>query len=114
MGLTLINGNNQKKRMIITLDETKKHLNVDYNDDDNYILSLIEVAEEITQQHIDLSLDELTEKYGKIPTPIKQAMLLLIGNFYMSRESITLTSVNQIPNSYEYLLSLYKKYNKED
>lgn len=97
--------------MYITLEEAKKHLNInsDFTDDDSYITSLINVSENLVQKHIDRELSEL-EDGGEIPTPLKQAMLLLIGNFYANRESVAFSSVAVLPLAYEYIIALYKCY----
>lgn len=94
--------------MYITLEEAKKHLNIndDFTDDDEYILSLINVAENVVQKHIDRELSEFEE----LPTPLKQAMLLLIGNYYANRESVAFSSVTALPHAYEYIIALFKNY----
>ena len=47
--------------MYITLQEAKKHLQIDadFTDDDNYIITLIQVAEDSVAQHLDIALREL-------------------------------------------------------
>lgn len=94
--------------MYITLEEAKKHLNIndDFTEDDEYILSLINVSENIVQKHIDRELSEFEE----LPTPLKQAMLLLIGNYYANRESVAFSSVTALPHAYEYIIALFKNY----
>lgn len=47
---------------------------------------------------------------GKIPTPLLQAMLLLLGTYYSNRENVAFASSVEIPLSYSYLLSLYQNY----
>lgn len=49
--------------MYITLNQIKKHLNIDENfDDDNvYLTELLEVAEDVVQEHIDCNLIDLCE-----------------------------------------------------
>ena len=97
----------------LNLVEIKKHLNVDdcFQDDDSYIESLADVAEEIVEHHLRTSLDSIASEYnGKLPAPIKHAMLLLIGNYYANRESIAFASAQELPLSYEYLLSPYVNY----
>ena len=46
--------------MLIDLETIKNHLNIDssFNDDDNYIMQLEEVAEAIVEKHIDRTLEE--------------------------------------------------------
>lgn len=97
----------------LTLEEIKKHLNIDHDftDDDSYIESLGEVAEEIVKQHIRKDLYMVCVDNGnKLPSPIKQAMLLLIGNYYSNRESVTFAQAHELPLAYEYLLSPYVSY----
>lgn len=98
--------------MFLTLERTKKHLNIDedFTEDDNYILSLISVAETIVQKHIDCKYEDIEEEDGVLPAPLLQAMLLLVGNLYANRESVTYTNANEIPFAYDYLLSLYKNF----
>lgn len=101
----------------LNLDLIKKHLNVDngFHDDDSYIEALADVAEEVTEKHIDVSLKKLTvDNKGKIPTPLKQAMLLLLGTYYSNRENVAFASSAEIPLSYSYLLSLYQNYGGND
>lgn len=99
--------------MYLTLAQIKKHLNIDesFTDDDEYLLFLYEVAERTVQRHIDSSLASLVEEEGSLPTPLLQAMLLYIGTLYAQRESISYSSVVDVPFSYDYLLSLFKNYN---
>lgn len=101
--------------MYITLEEIKKHLNIDSNftDDDNYLLSLEKVAEDSVSKHIDNDLINLENENGEIPNALKHALLLMIGTFYSKRESVSFASVTEVPLAYEYLLSLYKNYNGE-
>jgi len=99
----------------LELDELKKHLNIDsaFTDDDEYISSLGDVAESIVSKHLDTDLSNLVafNGDGNLPSPVKHAMLLLIGNFYMNRESIAFASSSDIPLSYLYLLAPYHNYN---
>ena len=102
----------------LTVDDIKKHLNIDaeFLDDDQYLRSLGDVAEQIIAQHLEDKLDDIAEDNGgTLPAPILHACLLLIGNLYMSRESVTFSSVSEIPmsfgeNIYQYLLSPYINY----
>ena len=103
--------------MYITINEIKKHLNIDsgFIDDDNYLLTLESVAEATVQKHINQKLSDVVAENGDdLPSPLKLAMLLLIGNLYQNRESFSYSSVSEIPLSYSYLLDLYKNYNNEN
>lgn len=97
----------------LDLDDLKKHLNIDeiFVDDDEYIKSLGDVAEEIISKHLDIDLSVLAARYqGDIPAPVKHACKLLVGNLYANRESVVYTAVNDLPLSYEYLLEPYHNY----
>lgn len=98
--------------MYISLEDAKKHLNVDisYTDDDQYILDLITVAEDSVSKHLDTALDELEDGNGMLPSSVVHAMLLMIGNLYANREPVSYSTVMKIPYTYEYLISLYKHY----
>lgn len=98
----------------LTLERIKKHLNIDsyYTDDDDYLVSLADVVEMVVEKHIDNSLVTLQTEGGELPPPLVQAMLLLLGNYYNSRESVSTLSHTEIPLSYNYLLDLFKNYNR--
>lgn len=93
----------------LTLEDIKKQLNIDteFTEDDNYLTSLGDVAESIVSRHIDYDLDKLLED-NVLPSPIYQACLLMVGNLYANRESISFTSPYKMPFSFEYLLATYK------
>ncbi|MCC8198545.1 MAG: head-tail connector protein [Tannerellaceae bacterium] len=95
--------------MLIELQEAKKHLVVDpdYQGDDEYIISLIDTAIDAVGLHIRQPLKEIAEEKGYLPSPLKAAVLLLVGNLYANREPVSYEEVNEIPYTYEYLLSLY-------
>ena len=101
----------------LKLDLIKKHLNMDesFHNDDSYLEALGDVVEEVTEKHIDVSLKKLTaDNNGKIPTPLLQAMLLLLGTYYSNRENVAFASSAEIPVTYSYLLSLYQNYGGND
>ena len=99
--------------MYITLDLAKKHLNLEssFTEDDEYIMMLIDAAEQAVQVHTCDTLETIAERNGGcIPTPIISAMLLEIGNLYQNRETNILKGS---PNNfaYRYLIDLYRNYN---
>lgn len=99
--------------MYIQLDLAKKHLNIeeDFTEDDEYILSLIEVAESAVRVHVNEDFASIAEKNGGcLPPPILQAVLLMIGNMYQNREPIG-TKNQALPFNYQYLIDLYRNYN---
>lgn len=100
--------------MYIPLELAKKHLNIEssYTEDDEYILMLIDAAEQAVRVHVNDDLDTLAENNGGcIPTPIIQAILLLLGSMYQNREIVG-TKTQALPYAYQYLIDLYRNYNK--
>ena len=103
--------------MYITLDEAKKHLNVesDFTEDDSYITSLIEVAEAKVAAELCLkSTDDLKTLRGGevIPPPIKQAIMLTIGLYYNNREEVTVSQTHPLAQGALHLIQLYRDYSK--
>lgn len=112
----------------ITLEEAKDHLRVDFYDDDDYIQALVDMVEAGTEIEIGQELTGLTwslltgetltgstvttgTQTGSFPLRLKQAMLLMIGHFYNSREAVIIgVSAAKIPYGYEWLLSPYKNW----
>lgn len=99
----------------LTLEEIKKHLNIDtsFTDDDEYLEDLSYVAEDVVEKYLDCDLTDLLED-GELPSAIVHAMLLFIGNMYKYRESTTSAPVNVIPHSFELLCDLYRNFAIED
>lgn len=97
--------------MYITVNEAKKHLNIDasFTDDDNYISGLILVAEDAVSKHLDIALEDLVVD-GTLPSAIIHSILLMVGNLYANREAVAYTTVAKVPYTLEYLLGLYKHY----
>lgn len=98
--------------MYIDLDTAKKHLNIepDFVDDDEYILGLIDMAEQAVRVHVNEGFNILAEQNGGcLPSPLSQAMLLMIGNMYQNREPLG-TRNAALPFNYQYLIDLYRNY----
>ena len=93
--------------MEITLDEIKQHLNIerDYNSENSYLQSLIDAAKQVVQLHI---CDSIDSKTSEEQLPLAHAIKLLVGTWFMAKESVS--NLNKANHSYEYILSLYKNY----
>ena len=99
--------------MYLELDIVKNHLNLEssYTEDDQYILQLMDAAEEAVRVHVNEDLAIIAEKNGGcLPSPLLQAMLLQVGNLYQNREIIGQKTV-ALPFAYQYLIDLYRNYN---
>lgn len=97
--------------MYLTIDDVKRHLIIDHNDDDLLLADLITVAEDAVRRDLNVySLKELEDCSGMLPASVLQAQLLLIGTLYANRESVSYGQAHVVPHSYEYLLDLCRNY----
>ncbi len=103
--------------MYLTIDDMKKHLNVDHDEDDAYILSLIDVAEDSIATWLNRPLSDFVDPHedGVCPRALKpsivHAIRLLVGTWYASRESVTFGSASELPNGVAFLLLPLKNFN---
>lgn len=97
----------------LTLKLIKKHLNLDedFTADDSYLEVLGGAVEDAIEKNVDEPLSILAEKNGgELPLALQQAMLLLLGTYYSNRESIAFANPVEVPNTYNYLIDLYRNY----
>lgn len=101
----------------LKLYQIKRHLNIDerFQEDDEYLLELAEVAQAAVEKHLDTSLQEIAkDNGGTLPPPIVHAMKLLVAEYYSQREAISYTSVQVVPLAYDYLLAPYIDYKPKE
>ncbi|HCF5180764.1 TPA: head-tail connector protein [Pseudomonas aeruginosa] len=85
----------------VTLDDVKIHLRLDHDDEDSYLIGLVKAAE----GHVSVFLgDDLPDP---IPSPVKAAVLLLVGDLYENRERMTDRDLSEVP-TYAMLLAPYR------
>lgn len=90
--------------MIVSLNHLKKHLYIEHNEDDLYLLSLLDVAEKAVR--LNLNVPELDPE----DSTVIQSILLLASNLYANREPVAFANVSKVPITYDYLVSLSKNY----
>lgn len=101
----------------LKLYQIKRHLNIDerFQEDDEYLLELAEVAQAMVEKHLDTSLQEIAkDNGGTLPPPIVHAMKLLVAEYYSQREAISYTSTQVVPLAYDYLLAPYIDYKPKE
>lgn len=93
--------------MILTLEDIKRHLNVDFDEDDTLITSMIEAAEASIEQSIGVPLaDIVTDGF---PNDLKHAIRILTATFYEYREGFTNGKIQQVPFTLSHLISPYRR-----
>ena len=97
--------------MYVTLNLVKKHLNIDdsFTEDDNYITSLIKVAEDAVAKNENIALKDMIEG-GELPSSIIHSILLLVGNLYNNSEATSYSVVSEVPYTYKYLINLNRNF----
>lgn len=90
----------------LTLDECKKSLVVDYDEDDEMIASMARSAEDAVENWLNRDLDN---EYDELPAPIKRGMLLYLGSLYNNREGFS-TVKSEPTAQMKSLLQPYRNY----
>ena len=92
--------------MISTIEELKYNLNIEqeYTDEDAYLLSLLEVAEEAVFNF----LDKKKSSFGSMPASIRHAVIILASQWYENRTPIAFAASSHLPYSLEFLLAPYR------
>lgn len=98
----------------VTVEDIKKYLYIDFDDDDAIIGDMINAAEGIITKR--LGVDDLTgyeDERDELPAALIACIKIMTANLYNSRESVAFNATPQkIPYSLEYLLQPFKNYKK--
>lgn len=95
---------------MLTLDDLKKHLNIDHNEDDAYIEELISVAEDVVETYINKPLADFVDSNGKVKPAIRHACRLLVGTWYANRESVVYSTPSELPDGVVALLMPLRRF----
>lgn len=93
----------------LTLEECKRHLVVDHNDDDAMITAMATTAEDAIENELNRNL---SNDYEVLPSPIKSAMLLYLGSLYNNREGFS-TLKSEPTAQMRSLIQYYKNYGNQ-
>ena len=99
--------------MYLTVEDLKKHLNVDHSEDDAYIAELIEVAEDHVVNFLNAPLINYVSG-GSLKASVKHAIRLLVGTWYASRESVAFATPFVLPDGVYALLMPLRKFVTEE
>lgn len=89
---------------MLTVDDLKKHLNIDHDEDDAYIEDLISVAKDAVETYINRPLAEMVGDDNKLKPAIRHACRLLVGTWYANRESVVFSTPSELPDGVVALL----------
>ena len=96
---------------VVSLALFKKHVRADdFADDDEYLEHLLEAAETAVITATNRSQEELEQMGGgRMPTPIKHAIMLIGAHWYNQRESVSSVQMHAVPDSLQALIKPYRK-----
>jgi uncharacterized phage protein (predicted DNA packaging) len=100
--------------MYITIEDLKKHLNVDHSEDDAYIEELAEVAEDAVAEYLNRPLTDFVDDAGVLKASVRHAIRLLVGTWYASRESVAFASPSVMPDGVYALLLPLRRFVSEE
>lgn len=92
------------------IKDLKRHLNVDYDEDDTYIGDLYDVACSSVSLYLQAPLDDYRDSDGKLVASIRHAIRLLVGNWYANREGVAFASATELPYGVAQLLTPLKRF----
>lgn len=96
--------------MYVSVEDLKKHLNIDFSDDDAYLTSLIEVAQSSIEMSVCTPLTDYEVIPGTLNPMLVHAIKILAGTFYANREAIAFAEPRPIPYTLDYLVKPFRKY----
>lgn len=94
----------------LTLEQCKKQLVVEHDEDDELIISKAAAAEEVVENYLNAPLENFVRDDGTLPYSIAEGIKLILGTLYAQREGFS--SFDQ--KTTQALLALLKPYKSYD
>ena len=91
----------------LSIGDIKAQTRIDFDCEDALLELYGSAAEDTVLNYINRTYQEVMEDYGCIPTPVRQATLLLVAESYMQREPVSQFSLSAVPYSFDLLLKPY-------
>ena len=84
--------------MVLTVDEAKQHLRIEYDEEDELIEKLITQAQAAAEDFCRVSFEE------DVPEPVRLACLLFVSYHYENRDIPDMTTYKSMRMAFEHLL----------
>ena len=99
---------------MITLEQVKFQCRIDHDDEDALLAGYIAAARDHVQMHLDRTIYELAvpsdDECGVIDNAsFDQATLMIVAHWYAHRESVSDSSMTEVPMGVNYLLQPYRR-----
>ena len=95
---------------IITLEEIKANSRIEGNAEDTLLESLGEAAEVTVLNLIERTKEDIEAEFGKVPAPIRQAILMYADHLYNHRGIVNPTALYNVPYSIDAMIKPYIRY----
>lgn len=118
MTLGMTDEGNRPQVLGSTTIETDKELQMlkkqvradDFNDDDDYLQQLLDVADEYICKYTNRNREELVEMGGgQMPRMLFQAKLLIAAHWYNQREAVSQGEMKEVPYTLSALIKPFRK-----
>ena len=96
---------------IVTLEEIKANSRIEGNAEDTLLESLGEAAEVTGLNLIERTQEDIEAEFGKMPAPIRQAILMYADHLYNHRGIVNPTALYNVPYSIDAMIKPYIRYN---
>ena len=93
----------------LEIDYIKQHSRIDYDCEDGVLELYANAAEETVLNYLNRTYQDLLGTYGEVPTPIRQATLMLVDVSYTHRSPVTPTSMSIVPYTFDILVKPYMR-----
>ena len=84
--------------MVLTVDEVKQHLRIEYDEEDELIEKLIMQAQAAAEDFCRVSFEK------DVPEPVRLACLLFVSYHYENRDIPDMTTYKSMRMAFEHLL----------
>ena len=84
--------------MVLTVEEAKQHLRIEYDEEDELIEKLIAQAQAAAEDFCRVSFEE------DVPEPVRLACLLFVSYHYENRDIPDMTTYKSMRMAFEHLL----------
>ena len=95
----------------LTLNEIKDqlHMERDFDDENDKLEMYGDSAEEMVLELCQRSYDDFMTKYGKIPTPVREASLLLVVASYEVGSPVSMQQMHAVGYGFDFKIKPYMK-----
>lgn len=95
---------------IVSLEEIKANSRIEGNAEDTLLESLGEAAEVTVLNLIERTQEDIEAEFGKVPAPIRQAILMYADHLYNHRGIVNPTALYNVPYSIDAMIKPYIRY----